>query len=46
LLSILKTIADRIATDDDMRDVLENLADDPTYQELLEMIRNLNEDEQ
>ena len=34
------------ATDDDMRDVLEDLADDPTYQELLEMIRGLNEDEQ
>jgi hypothetical protein len=34
------------ATDDDMRDVLEDLAADPTYQELLEMIRNLDEDEQ
>ena len=28
------------ATDDDMRDILEDIADDPTYQELLEMIRN------
>lgn len=34
------------ATDDDMRDILEDIADDPTYQELLEMIRNLDEDEQ
>jgi len=34
------------ATDDDMRDVLVDLADDPTYQELLELIRGLNEDEQ
>lgn len=34
------------ASDDDMRDVLEDLADDPTHQELLEMIRSLNEDEQ
>lgn len=34
------------ATDDDMRDVLEDLAADPTRQELLEMIRNLDEDEQ
>jgi hypothetical protein len=34
------------ATDDDMRDVLEDLASDPTQKELLEMIRNLDEDEQ
>ena len=34
------------ATDDDMRDILEDIADDPTYQELIEMIRNLDEDEQ
>jgi hypothetical protein len=34
------------ATDDDMRDILEDIADDPTSQELLEMIRNLDEDEQ
>jgi len=34
------------ATDDDMRDILEDVADDPTCQELLEMIRNLDEDEQ
>ena len=34
------------ATDDDMRDILEDVADDPTYQELLEMIRNMDEDEQ
>jgi uncharacterized protein DUF3775 len=34
------------ATDDNMRDVLEDLADDPTQQELMAMIRNLNEDEQ
>ena len=33
-------------TDDDMRDILEDSADDPTEQELLEMIRNLDEDEQ
>jgi hypothetical protein len=34
------------AIDDDMRDILEDIADDPTYQELLEMIRSLDEDEQ
>jgi hypothetical protein len=34
------------ATDDGMRDILEDIADDPTYQELVEMIRNLDEDEQ
>jgi hypothetical protein len=34
------------ATDDDMRDILEDVADDPTYQELLEMIRSLDEDAQ
>ena len=34
------------ATDDDMRDILEDRADDPTQQELLEMIRSLNVDEQ
>jgi hypothetical protein len=33
-------------TDDDMRDILEDSADDPTLQELLEMIRSLDEDEQ
>lgn len=34
------------ATDDDMRDILEDLADDPTRQELLALIRNLDVDEQ
>jgi hypothetical protein len=34
------------ATDDDMRDVLEDLADDPTYQQLAEFIRSLDEEEQ
>jgi Protein of unknown function (DUF3775) len=34
------------ATDDDMRDILEESADDSTYQELLEMIRDLDVDEQ
>jgi len=34
------------ATDDDMRDILEDLADDSTRQELLELIRSLDEDEQ
>jgi len=34
------------ATDDDMRDILEDTADDPTLQELLEMIRSLDVDEQ
>jgi hypothetical protein len=34
------------ATDDDMRDILEDLADDPTQQELLQLIRDLDEDEQ
>jgi hypothetical protein len=33
-------------TDDDMRDILEDSADDPTQQELLEMIRSMDEDEQ
>jgi len=34
------------ATDDDMRDILEDLADDPTQQELLQLIRDLDVDEQ
>ena len=34
------------ATDDDMRDILEDLADDPTYQQLAEFIRSLDEEEQ
>ena len=34
------------ATDDEMRDILEDVADDSTYEELIEMIRNLDEDEQ
>jgi hypothetical protein len=34
------------ATDDDMRDILEDAADDPTWQELLQLIRDLDEDEQ
>lgn len=34
------------ASDDDMRDILEDFADDPTYQELVEFIRALDEDEQ
>lgn len=34
------------ATDDGMRDILEESADDATYQELLETIRNLDLDEQ
>jgi hypothetical protein len=34
------------ATDDGMRDILEDLADDPTRQELLALIRNLDVDEQ
>jgi hypothetical protein len=34
------------ATDDDMRDILEDFADDPTRQELLQLIRDLNVDEQ
>jgi len=34
------------ATDDDMRDILEDTADDPTWQELLQLIRDLDEDEQ
>jgi Protein of unknown function (DUF3775) len=33
-------------TDDGMADVLENLADDPTYQEAVEFIRGLDEEEQ
>jgi hypothetical protein len=32
--------------DDGMVDVLEDLADDPTYQELMEYIRSLDEEEQ
>jgi hypothetical protein len=34
------------ASDEDMRDILEDFADDPTYQELVELIRGLDEDEQ
>lgn len=34
------------ATDDGMRDILEDFADDPTRQELLALIRNLDVDEQ
>jgi hypothetical protein len=34
------------ATDDAMADVLEDFADDATYQELAEFIRSLNEEEQ
>jgi hypothetical protein len=34
------------ATDDDMRDILEDLADDPTRRELLHLIRDLDVDEQ
>ncbi len=34
------------ATDEDMRDILEDFADDPTYQEVVEFIRALDEDEQ
>ena len=34
------------ATDDDMRDILEDLRDDSTGQELLDLIRGLNVDEQ
>jgi hypothetical protein len=34
------------ATDDDMRDILEDAAGDPTWQELLQLIRDLDEDEQ
>ena len=34
------------ATDDDMRDILEDVADDPTLQELTEFIRSLDEEEQ
>ena len=34
------------ATDDDMRDILEDLAEDSTQQELLHLIRDLDEDEQ
>jgi hypothetical protein len=33
------------ATDDDMRGVLEDYADDPVYQELMEILRGLNADE-
>jgi hypothetical protein len=32
-------------TDDDEREVLEDSADDPTYQELVDALENLNEDE-
>ncbi|HEX3487293.1 MAG TPA: DUF3775 domain-containing protein [Micropepsaceae bacterium] len=34
------------ASDDDMRDVLEDFADDATSQELIEYIRSLDEEEQ
>ncbi len=34
------------ATDDDMRDILEDASDDATLQELLGLIRDLDEDEQ
>ena len=34
------------ASDDGMRDILEDLADDATYQELAEFIRSLGEEEQ
>jgi len=34
------------ASDDDMRDILEDLADDSTRQELIHLIRDLNVDEQ
>ncbi len=34
------------ATDDGMTDILEDTADDATYQELVEFIRSLDEDEQ
>lgn len=33
-------------TDEDMRDILEDFASDPTYQELIEFIRGLDEEEQ
>jgi len=33
-------------SDDGMREILEDFADDPTYQELMEFIRGLDEDEQ
>ena len=33
-------------TDDDMRDVLEDFSDDPTRQELISFIRDLDEDDQ
>lgn len=33
-------------TDEDMRDILEDFASDPTYQELVEFIRALDEEEQ
>lgn len=33
-------------TDEDMRDILEDFASDPTYQELVEFIRGLDEEEQ
>jgi hypothetical protein len=33
-------------TDEEMRDILEDFASDPTYQELVEFIRGLDEDEQ
>jgi hypothetical protein len=32
-------------TDDDERDVLEDYADDPAYEELVDALENLNEDE-
>ncbi|MGQ0741082.1 MAG: DUF3775 domain-containing protein [Alphaproteobacteria bacterium] len=34
------------ASDDRMTDILEDFADDPTYQELVEFIRGLDEEEQ
>lgn len=34
------------ATDDGSRDILEDLAEDATYQELIEFIRSLDEEEQ
>ena len=36
---------DASATDDEPRDVLEDYADDPAYEELVDALENLNEDE-
>ena len=36
---------DASATDDEARDVLEDYADDPAYEELVDALENLNEDE-